>query len=413
MERRSFLLSGAAFASAATGWAGANDRLRLGILGTGGRGRALLREAAPMANVEIAALCDPDSQRMDQANADLVERTGKKAVLHADLRRVLDDKSIDAVLIASTNHWHAPSAIWACQAGKHVYVEKPVSHNFVEGQKLVEAARRYKRIAQGGTQRRSWGLWKKVAKTIHDGTIGDVYLSKWVFPGSRESIGFKSPEAPPANLNWDLWLGPAPDQPYHANLVHYNWHWFWDFGNGELGNNGIHLVDVSRWMMKRGLPSRVVSVGGRYGYRDQAETPNTQTTTWTYDDGAAIVGEIRDLYTAETMSWDFFGTKGHLHCDGDKQFVIRFGRDKELQPPVTDSERANHIENFAAAIRANKPELLAAEIEQTAISTAMCHLGNISYRVGRELRFDVGQAQFDDDAANALLRRSYRAPYRV
>ena len=233
------------------------------------------------------------------------------------MRRAFEDKSIDAVIIATPNHWHALTAIWAMQAGKDVYVEKPVSHNIFEGRQIVAAARKYDRIVQGGTQRRSDGKFRRAMQLIHDGLIGDVYLAKWFFPGKRDSIGFKPDEPPPNWLNWDLWLGPAPEQPYHANLVHYNWHWFWDFGNGELGNNGIHLVDVSRWGMDKELPTRVNCWGGRFGYKDQAQTPNTQSVSWEYPDGTAIVGEIRDLYTTEPMSWDFFGTKGYLHMDDD------------------------------------------------------------------------------------------------
>jgi predicted dehydrogenase len=203
-------------------------------------------------------------------------------------------------------------------------------------------------------------------------------------------------------------------QPYHENLVHYNWHWFWDFGNGELGNNGIHMVDVARWIMKKELPVRVHCTGGRFGYQDQGQTPNTQNVTWTYDDKSMIVGQLRGLYTQEPMSWDFFGTKGHLHMNADGKFRIRLGRNKELEPESEYPANLDHFANFAEAVRARNPKLLHAEIEQTAISTNLCHLGNIAYRVDREVRFDPARMDFPGDAeANRLLTREYRAPYIV
>ncbi|MCL6506753.1 MAG: Gfo/Idh/MocA family oxidoreductase, partial [Bryobacteraceae bacterium] len=321
---------------------------------------------------------------------------------------------IQAVVIATTNHWHALAAIWAMQAGKDVYVEKPVSHNFFEGEQIVKAARKYGRIVQGGTQRRSMGRFRKAVQLLREGAIGDVYLGKWFFPGRRDSIGFKPAEPPPSWLNWDLWLGPAPEQPYHANLVHYNWHWFWDFGNGELGNNGIHLVDISRWGMNKELPVRIHSWGGRFGYQDQAQTPNTQTVTWQYADGTAIIGEIRGLYTTEPMSWDFFGTKGHMHIFADGRFEVTLGRKQQPEPPVEPLPEVSHYTNFIEAVRRRDPSLLHAEIRETHLSTALCHLGNIAYRLGRELRFDPVAGRFvGDPEADKLLTRMYRSPYVV
>jgi predicted dehydrogenase len=412
MQRRNFLVTAAA--GAAQSWAQAGDRVRIAIAGLGGRGNDLLREAVRLEGVQVAALIDPDGNRAEKAAGEVLQRAGNRPRIESDLRRVLDDKNIDAVAIASTNHWHALLAIWSMQAGKDVYVEKPVSHNFFEGTKLVEAARKYKRVVQGGTQRRSWGRFRKAIQLVHDGAIGDIYQAKWFFPGTRDSIGFKEHKEPPAWLNWDIWLGPAPHQPFHENLVHYNWHWFWDFGNGELGNNGIHLVDISRWGMKKRLPSRVYSTGGRFGYKDQAQTPNTQNITWLYDDGTSITGEIRGLYTAEPMSWDFFGTKGHLHIFADGKFQIRMGRNKELEPAVETPPNMDHMKNFTDAVRSRDWKSLHAEIEETHLSTALCHLGNISYRLGRELRFDTARNRFvNDSEADKLLTREYRKPYVV
>jgi predicted dehydrogenase len=413
MRRRHFLLS-AATAASSQGWAAANDRVRIAIVGVGSRGSAHIREILPVANVEIAALVDPDGRRTEQAASTIFQKTGKRPRLESDMRRVFDDKSIDAVTIATTNHWHALTAIWAMQAGKDAYVEKPVSHNVFEGLQLVAAARKYNRIAAGGTQRRWWGRFRKAVELIHAGAIGDIYQGNFFFPGGRDSIGIKEHKEPPGWLNWDLWLGPAPEQPYHENLVHYNWHWFWDFGNGELGNNGIHLIDIVRWGMQKTYPTRVHCSGGRFGYKDQAQTPNTQNVTWTYADGTMMVGQLRGLYTAEKMSWDFYGTKGHMHINADGRFQILMGRNKTPEPEVEYPANLDHFANFADAVRARDPKLLHAEIEQTAISTALCHLGNIAYRRNHELHFDPAAMRFtNDNDANKLLTREYRKPYVV
>lgn len=412
-NRRSFLV-GASAAFASQSWAAANDRLRVAIVGVGSRGTAHIKELLPVANLEIAALVEVDGARAEAASQKVFAETGKRPLLFTDMRQAFDDKNIDAVTIATTNHWHALTAIWAMQAGKDVYVEKPVSHNVFEGIKLVETARKYNRIAAGGTQRRWWGPFRKAVELLHAGVIGEIYQGNFFFPGSRDSIGFKPVAKPPANLNWDLWVGPAPMQDYHANLVPYNWHWFWDFGNGELGNNGIHMIDVLRWGMNKSMPVKVRSTGGRFGYKDQAQTPNTQNVTWTYADGSAIVGQLRGLYTTEPMSWDFFGTKGHMHMKANGDFQIKLGRNKELEPKVEYPANLDHFANFADAVRARNPKLLHAEIEETAISTALCHLGNISYRLDRELRFDPAAMKFVGDAeANTLLTRKYRTPYVV
>ncbi len=413
MDRRFFLSTGvSSLVSSQLG--AASDRVRIAVIGMGGRGSELMRVFSGIAGVEVATVVDPDGNRGEKAAGWLLQKTGKRATVETDMRRVFDDKTIDAVIIATTNHWHALTAIWAMQAGKDVYVEKPVSHNFFEGQKLVEASRKYNRIAQGGTQRRSMGRFRKAVQLLHEGVIGDIYLAKWFFPGGRDSIGFKPVEPPPSWLKWDLWLGPAPEQPYHGNLVHYNWHWFWDFGNGELGNNGIHLVDISRWGIGKELPVKVHCWGGRFGYKDQAETPNTQTVTWQYADGSAIVGEIRGLYTKESMYWDFFGSKGHLHIAANGEFQILLGRNKQTEPPVEPLPEMNHYANFAEAVRTRNRDMLAAEIRETHLSTALCHLGNIAYRVRREVRFDPAAGRFiDAPDADKLLTRQYRPPYIV
>ena len=414
-RRRAIKTSAAALAAPAFLAAqNAGSEIRAAIIGVGGRGTQLMKEFSKIPLVEVAALVDPDGNRAEEAAGWVRQNNGNRPKTTADMRTVFDDKEIDAVLVATTNHWHALTAVWAMQAGKDVYCEKPVSHNVFEGQQLIAAARKYDRIVQGGTQRRSSGKFRRAMQLIHDDKIGDVYLAKWIFPRERDSIGVKPVEEPPNWLNWDLWLGPAPEQPFHRNLVHYNWHWFWDFGNGELGNNGIHLVDISRWGVEKELPVKVSSWGGRWGYQDQAETPNTQIVNWEYDDGTAIVGEIRNLYTTERMFWDFFGTKGHLHIQSNGDFEIRMGRNKELEPSVEPLPDINHYQNFAEAVRSRDRSKLNAEIRETALSTALCHLGNIAYRMGEQLEFDPQAERFiDHEGANKLLRRDYRAPYVV
>ncbi|MBM3735176.1 MAG: Gfo/Idh/MocA family oxidoreductase [Acidobacteria bacterium] len=412
MNRRKFLSASASMMGTSHLWSQANDRVRIAVIGMGGRGNDHLKVFSKVTNCEIGAVVDPDGNRAEKAAQWVLQNTGKRAAVESDMRRVFEDKNIDAVTIATTNHWHALTAIWAMQAGKDVYVEKPVSHNLFESEKLVEFARKLNRVVQGGTQRRSYGVFRKAMKMLHDGAIGDIYQAKWIFPGRRDSIGYKPIESPPSWLNWDLWLGPAQMQDYHGNLVHYNWHWFWDFGNGELGNNGIHLVDISRWGMNKGLPVKIYSTGGRFGYKDQAETPNTQTVTWTYADGSEIIAELRGLYTSERMSWDFFGSKGHMHIEGDGKVAVTMGRNKEPEPAFEPMPEVNHYANFVDAIRKRDPKLLHAEIEQTALSTSLCHLGNIAYRLGREIHYNPETGRFINDSdADRLLSRRYRAPY--
>ena len=412
MNRRRFLASTAAAAGSAALASAQADPVRVAIVGVGSRGTDHVEAFANIPAVEIGALVDPDGNRAEEAAGWVRQNKGYTPTTTADMRVAFDDNSIDAIVCATTNHWHALTAIWAMQAGKDVYLEKPVSHNIFESQQLIAAARKYNRIVQGGTQRRSDGRFRRAMQLIHDGKIGDVYLAKWIFPRERDSIGFKSVEEPPNWLNWDLWLGPAEDQPYHGNLVHYNWHWFWNFGNGELGNNGIHLVDISRWGVKKELPVKVTSWGGRWGYQDQAETPNTQTVNWEYEDGTAIIGEIRNLYTTESMFWDFFGTKGYIRIEANGNYRVTLGRNEKPEPPVDPLPDLSHQQNFIEAVRTRDRTKLTAEIKETALSTSLCHLGNIAYRMGEQLEFDPVEQRFPNhDEANNLLRRNYREPY--
>jgi predicted dehydrogenase len=428
MKRREFIATtGASLIGSRV--LGANDRIRTAIIGLGGRGRDHIKEIARIPGVEIAALCDVDERQSSQKAAEFASLLGAKPVLAQDLRRVLDDKTIDVVTIATCNHWHALAAIWAIQAGKHVYVEKPVCHDFFSGAQMVAAARKENRVVAGGTQRRSSGYVRHAIHALHSGVIGDVYMARCIHYQQRDSLGFKDQANPPSRLDWNLWLGPARQQPFHANLHPYNWHWFWDFGNGELGNNGVHFIDVARWGLKKELPSKVYSIGGRFGYKDQGQTPNTQVTTFQFDDGMELVVEIRGRFTpveGDLMRGViFYGSKGYMISDHnrDKFNVFLEGRTTPEPDPAGLTELASssereathaHFANFFSAVRDGKQEMLTADIAETFYSTAYCLLGNISYRLKRELRFDPADRKFTGDPeANAMLRDHYRTQFAI
>jgi predicted dehydrogenase len=434
IKRRDFLTAAAITGSAqligtSRAWANANDRIRVAILGMGGRSRDHIKQMARIPGVELATFCDADENQMAQKATDFASSIGKKPVLQQDLRRVLEDKNIDAVTIATCNHWHALAAIWAAQAGKHVYVEKPVCHDFFSGAQMVAASRKYDRLMQGGTQRRSSGYVRRAIQALREGVIGDVYMARCVHYQKRDSLGFENKENPPNSLNWDLWVGPAPMRPFNPALHPYNWHWFWDFGNGELGNNGVHFIDIARWGLNKDLPSKIYSSGGRFGYKDQGQTPNTQLTTYRFDDGTEMVVEIRGRYTNSdgelTGGVIFYGSKGYIISDHnhDKFKVFLEGRStpepdaSNMDELASTSEREAtyaHFQNFFEAVRAGKRSILTADIQETYRSTAFCLMGNISYRLQRELHFDPSAQRFiNDQEANNMLRGEYRAPFSI
>jgi predicted dehydrogenase len=431
MKRRDFV-AGAALAAGtrfiARSAEAPNDRIRVAVIGMGGRGRQHMKLLAKIRGVEVAAFCDPDEVRLQEKCREFEQIAGKKPRLEQDLRRVLDDPGIDAVTIATCNHWHALATIWACQAGKHVYVEKPVCHDLFEGGQMVAASRRYNKLVQGGTQRRSSGYVQRAIQALHEGVIGDIYMARCIHYQRRDALPFRTAEDPPSALDWNLWVGPGPMRPFNRNLVHYNWHWFWDYGNGELGNNGVHYIDLARWGLNRQLPSYIYSTGGRFGYRDPAETPNTQLTTYRFEDGVELIAEIRGRFTnAEgdvTSGLMFYGSKGYMISDSknDGRFHAYLDGKSTPQPdlgtingadPGVDDE-VYHFQNFFDALRADKREMLAADIEQTFLSSAFCLLGNISYRTGKQLRFDAQHRRFTNDSdANEFLKGTYRPPFVV
>jgi predicted dehydrogenase len=381
---------------------GANDRIRVAVAGINSRGTAHMQAYCDMKDrVEIAYLVDPHSRLFGPRSKSVQERAGNLPKCVQDLRKALDDKDLDAVSIAAPNHWHSLLAIWACQAGKDVYVEKPCSHNIFEGRKLVEAARRYDCIVQHGTQSRSDANWAKTVAAVRSGKYGKLLVAYGYASKPRGSIGFKLPKEPPKELDFDLWLGPAPKQPYHQNIVDYNWHWFWDFGNGEIGNQGVHQMDIARWAMPEGaMPQSVISLGGRFGYKDQGQTPNTQLTIIDFG-GPKLFFEDRGLVDNKTMK-----VTDEFHMEGG---VIKLGKffpkgkkdgEKLAKFPVAFPDTSGgHFGNFIDCVRSRKRENLHAEILEGHLSSSLCHLGNVSYRLGTEVPFSQETKAFGDDKA--------------
>ncbi|MDO8543825.1 MAG: Gfo/Idh/MocA family oxidoreductase [Opitutaceae bacterium] len=368
-------------AAAETRAASASDKITVGIIGCGIRGKQHARELAKLADCEIACVCDPDPTRADEVAAQLVEAKRARPKTVQDLRVLLEDKSIDAVFVATPNHWHVLAAIWAMQAGKDVYVEKPVSHNIVEGRRMVEAARKLGRICQGGTQYRSSGPNAAAVDYMRKGELGEVKLARSIVYGGRGSIGAPGEYPVPGHVDYNLFCGPAPMGPLRRPKLHYDWHWFWATGNGELGNNNIHSLDVVRWGLGvTGLGRSVISFGGRLGYKDAAETPNTQVVIFDFGD-KTIISETRGLKTepfSATMKGGniFYGTKG----------IIAGGSLFDLEGTLVrpfEGKGENHFVNFLNAVRSRKVSDLRADILEGHQSTALCHIGNISYRLGR------------------------------
>ncbi|MFA4015973.1 MAG: hypothetical protein RUDDFDWM_001074 [Candidatus Fervidibacterota bacterium] len=366
---------------------GANDRIRVAVAGLNGRGGAHIDEFMRIEGVEIAYLVDPDTRTFAKRLKQIEQKGAKPPICVQDIRKVLDDKDVDVIAIATPNHWHSLMTIWACQAGKDVYVEKPCSHNVFEGRKAVEAARKYNRIVQHGTQSRSDPRWIKTIEIIRSGKYGKLLVSRGLCYKPRGSIGFKQIEPPPPELDFDIWLGPAPKQPYHGNLVHYNWHWFWDFGNGDIGNQGVHQMDIARWALNKTLPVTVISLGGRFGYVDQGQTPNTQIALFDFGD-ALLIFEVRGLktnpYYEQRIGNIFHMEEGII---AGSMFYPK-GKDKP-EPLITErlQGRPNIFRNFITAVRERKQELLDADILEGHYSSALCHLANISYRLGVDVEY--------------------------
>jgi predicted dehydrogenase len=396
---------------------GANDRIRAAVLGVNGRGKNHIEGMQRLDNVEIACLCDPDSEVLAQRAGEFQEKYGLKVKTEKDLRRVFDDKEIDVVTIATPNHWHSLATIWACQAGKDVYVEKPGSHNVFEGRKMVEAARKYNRIVQHGVQLRSSTAIQEAIQHLRDGLIGKVYMARGLVFRWRPDIGDKGTEPVPANVDYDLWTGPAQMRPFSRNLVHYNWHWHWDYGNGDVGNQGIHETDLCMWGLDVGLPEKITSMGGKFLWDDCKETPEVQSSIYHYPKEKKIIQfEVRHWMTnaedGASVGNIFYGDKGYMVIKGYDTYETYLGQKKE--PGPSGKAGGDHYLNFVEAVRSRDESKLNGPVETAHLSSALAHLGNIAYQTGRVLTFDPVTETFPGDTeANAMLSRKYRAPYVV
>ena len=395
----------------AQGTLGANDRIRVAVAGVNGRGRSHIGAFVGRKNeCELAYLVDPDSRLFAKWDKQLEAKGAKAPVMVQDVRRVLEDKSVDVVSIATPNHWHALMTIWACQAGKDVYVEKPMSHNVHEGRVAADAARKYNRIVQHGTQSRSDAAWANVVAVIKSGKLGKLLVARALCYKPRGSIGFKEIAQPPKELDFGLWLGPVREQPYHENLVHYNWHWFWDFGNGDIGNQGVHQMDIARWGIPGAtLPKSVISLGGRFGYKDQGQTPNTQLAIMDFGD-TQLIFEVRGL---ETKKFHGSGIGNIFHLEAgmivDRKFYPKDSNQPAPLPKVDESRGPggeDHFANFIAAVKSRKITDLNAEILEGHYSSALCHLACLSQQLGKPAPFNPKTKAFGDnkDAYETLGR---------
>ena len=439
MDRRHFLM-GAAAAPATVrpgAAAGPNDRIRVACVGFRSQGEVHIKAYLKIPNVEIAAMCDVDDSVLEKG-CKMVEAAGKKRpATFSDFRKLLEDKSIDAVSIATPNFHHTLETIWACQAGKDVYVEKPCSYNMFEARQIVAAARKYDRVVQHGSNGGSNSIEEAVDK-IREGLIGDVYMARGLCFNGRDTIGRAPQEPVPAGVHYDLWTGPAPAKPFTRNRFHYNWHWQWDYGNGDIGNQGIHQMHAARRGLGVKYPVKVSATGGHFMFDDDQETPNVLAANFEFDEGGRkklLVFEVRHWISnheagignqavmppgkansptdGNTVGDIFYGSKGYLAI-GRGGFHTFLGQEQSPGPTET-RPGPDLFANFLDVMRTRKRSDLIAEIEEGAISTTLVHLANISYRLGRSLHFDSGTYTCKGDAqANAMFTRpQYRAPFVV
>jgi len=466
-SRRDFLkVTGAGVAGTALGVTtssyariiGANDRVRVANCGVRGRGNDHIHGFSKVPGTELAALCDVDESVLNHRLGDIEKMGLPKPKSYVDVRKLLEDKEIDAISIATPNHWHSLMGIWACQAGKDVYVEKPCSHNTFEGRQLVRAVKKYNRICQHGSQWRSNPGMVEAMKHLSDGTIGDVYMARALCYKWRASIGHATEESVPAGVHYDLWTGPAPLKPFTKNRFHYNWHWIWDTGNGEVGNQAIHEIDIARAGLGVGFPVSVSAMGGHFMFHDDQETPNTLNATFCFEaaDGKRkmLELEVRHWITnheaevgtgaygasavppaglttpaskkpadkqqslgpkdakTNTVGNIFYGSNGYLAVDGYDAYKTWVT--DEVVPGPTGKASGDHYANFIDCVRSRRSQDIHSPIEEAHISTTLVHLANASYRLGRTMRFDPAQEQvIGDEEATRLLHGSYRAPYVV
>jgi len=409
-----------------------NDKVRVACVGLRGRGKDHINGYTKLQNAELVALCDVDESVLNKSASKVEELTKKRPATYSDLRKLLEDKSIDAISIATPNHSHTLQTIWSCQAGKDVYVEKPCAHNMFEAKQIVAAARKYDRIVQQGSQSRSSVALQEAVQKMRDGLIGEVYMARGLCFKWRDTIGHSTEEPVPAGVDYDLWLGPAPKHAFTKNRFHYNWHWFWDYGNGDLGNQGIHELDIARWGLGVTYPTRVSAIGGHFMFDDDQETPNTIMANYEFNDGGKkkmMEFEVRHWMSnheggigetkgkagkpdPNTIGNLFYGSKGYMAIDGYTTYKTWLGKEQEPGPERTAG--GNHFQNFIDAVRSRKRANLTAEIAEGAISTTLIHLANISYRLGRTVNFDAASyACVNDKEANEMFTRPYRQGFVV
>jgi len=417
--RREFLATSAVTLSAASYNRAAqkpNEQIRLAIMGLRTRGKQLAPGFAAIPGVTITHLVEPDPSMAKPVLAAIP--TSAEIPVETDIRKVLDDKNVTAVVVSAPDHWHALATIWAAERGKHVYVEKPVSHNLIEGQRMVQAARKYKVVVQAGMQRRSATDVVAAREYIQAGKLGKVAFARTWIAGSRPNIGHAKQQPVPKGVDYSLWLGPAPEGPFTKNRFHYNWHWFWDLGTGELGNNGIHALDAARNVLGLDAPTRITCGGGKYYYDDDQQTPDTQIAVCEFPSGPGGAAGLTLMW--EHRVWEkkgpedqsygisIHGDKGILLFKGDG-WEVR-GGDGAKEPPGKNIVGA-HQKNFIDSIRGDaKPN---AEIEIGHVSTRLCHLGNIAYRTGKVIHFDAKTETTDSPEANKLLGREYRKGFEL
>jgi predicted dehydrogenase len=430
---------------------GANDRVRVAVCGVRGQGFTHVEEYSRMPDVEVAALCDVDENILRGRLADMADMAMPTPKTYGDVRKLLEDSSIDAISIATPNHWHSLIGIWALQAGKDVYIEKPCCHSVWEGQQLVAATKKYGRIVQHGTNNRSAGAVREGIQKMREGLIGDVYLARGLCFNHRDTIGLAPVEPVPAGVNYDLWTGPSPLRPFTRNRFHYNWHWFWDTGNGDIGNQGVHQMDVARWGLGVKFPNKIAALGGHFMFHDDQETPNTLNAAFEFNQpqGAPKIleFEVRHWITNQeagigsrgfgvpipgflgppskhphahnepvngSVGDIFYGSKGYMAMSNEEFPSYRTWMGEEQEPGPSGSREGNNWANFIHCVRTRRTEDQNAPIEEGFISCVLVHLANTSYRLGRALHFDPETQQvIGDEEANQLLRGTYRAPYVV
>ena len=423
ISRRHFLKQGSVFTAGVTTLGGVatlraatspNEKVVVAIIGCNNRGMDHIAAYLALPNAEIGCVCDVDSRIVEKGVAAAAKKQQRQPQGVKDFRRILDNPDVDAVSIAMPDHWHAPATILACAAGKHVYVEKPGSHNLRESELMVAAARKHKRVVQMGNQRRSWPWVIESIEALRAGELGRVCFARGWYTNHRTSIGRGKRVPVPEWLDYSLWQGPAPERPFQDNVIHYNWHWFWNWGTGELGNNGVHALDLARWGLGVELPRRVTCGGSRYFYQDDWETPDTMSATFDFGD-KGIAWECQSCaprgFEGSGFGVNFYGEKGCMSLSGSKCTIYDLNdkavREIKAKREVPFDPNALHFANFLDGIRDGKE--LHAEIGEGQKSSVLCHLGNVAWRTGHTISFDpVKREILGDAAARALCRRAYR-----